>query len=170
MNPVCQTGQRDAGMTTHRRARCGRSSVVTWGKVGAASAVLAGAALSGAWAPGAGMRDVEAAANSFVVCAGRVITSSWRGEWDIADGIIVVRDGRIEAVGSADDVDVPLGLPVYHYPDATVMPGMVAACSNVVGQRSGDESIGAGYSALDAFQRVRRLSRDPCRRRDDGAH
>ncbi|NOG55602.1 MAG: amidohydrolase family protein [Planctomycetes bacterium] len=124
---------------------------MTWGKVGAASAVLAGAALSGAWAPGAGMRDVEAAANSFVVCAGRVITSSWRGEWDIADGIIVVRDGRIEAVGSADDVDVPLGLPVYHYPDATVMPGMVAACSNVVGQRSGDESIGAGYSALDAF-------------------
>lgn len=143
MNPVCQRVQRNdrrlpAATAWNRRAV-------------AAAAVIVGASLSGAWsAAGANDRDTTDV-DSFVIRAGRVITASLRGDWDIADGVIVVRDGRIEAVGPYGTVEMPYGLPVHNYPDATVMPGMIAACSNLVGQRSGDESIGAAYSALDGF-------------------
>src|SRR6202789_556872 len=42
----------------------------------------------------------------------------------IEDGIVVVRDGRIEAIGPAADF-ASLSLPVDHHPDALIMPGFI---------------------------------------------
>jgi guanine deaminase len=45
----------------------------------------------------------------------------------IEDGIILVRDGRIEAVGPADELAarLPRGMPVEHHADALIMPGFI---------------------------------------------
>jgi guanine deaminase len=41
----------------------------------------------------------------------------------IADGAVVVQDGRIVAIGPASDL--PKDIPVDHYPNALVMPGLI---------------------------------------------
>jgi guanine deaminase len=45
----------------------------------------------------------------------------------IEDGIVVVRDGRIEAVGEASDLlaALPPGIPVDHHPDGLIVPGFI---------------------------------------------
>lgn len=61
-----------------------------------------------------------------VVKAGRVITVS--GE-EIVDATIVIRDGKIEAIGT--DVDYPFGSKVIDASDSVVMPGMINPVSRV---------------------------------------
>jgi guanine deaminase len=45
----------------------------------------------------------------------------------IEDGIVVVRDGRIEAVGEASELapTLPPGTPVDHHPDGLIVPGFI---------------------------------------------
>ena len=45
----------------------------------------------------------------------------------IDDGIILVKDGRIEAVGPADELNaqLPAGMPVEHHPGALILPGFI---------------------------------------------
>ncbi|MFT5286653.1 MAG: imidazolonepropionase-like amidohydrolase [Planctomycetota bacterium] len=59
-----------------------------------------------------------------VIEAGRIITQS-AGE--ITDGVIVIRNGRIAAVGAADEVERPWDLPVVGGPEFTAFPGFVEA-------------------------------------------
>ena len=66
---------------------------------------------------------------SFVLRAGRIVTADAELPWSFEPGIIVVRDGRIEAVGG--DIPLPPDLPVFDYPDATVLPGFVAAATSL---------------------------------------
>ena len=87
---------------------------------------------------------------SFVLRAGRVITADAELPWSFEPGIIVVRNGRIEAIGS--DIPLPPDLPILDYQDATVLPGFVAAATSLAPQHAGDESIAAGYLAIDTFQ------------------
>lgn len=94
---------------------------------------------------------VASAADSFAVRAGRILPVSLDLPWQIDRGVIVVRDGRIEAVGG--DVEIPPDLPVIELPDATVVPGLVGAVSQFGGSHRGDESVAAGYRASDAFDR-----------------
>ncbi|TVQ61668.1 MAG: hypothetical protein EA378_07945 [Phycisphaerales bacterium] len=89
-------------------------------------------------------------AQTFALRAGRVITASAEGPFSHEPGVIVVRDGRIEAVG-AWDLSIPGDVPVVHLPDATVMPGLVSAVSGVVQPHEGDASVGAAFRAIDAF-------------------
>lgn len=91
----------------------------------------------------------DPAGDSFVLKAGCVITVSPQGPWEYRPGVVVVRDGRIEKVGG-DEIDLPADLPLIDLPDATVMPGLVAA-SGTVRPHKGDESVAAGYLAIDAF-------------------
>jgi len=117
---------------------------------------------------------VEAGTDSFALRARRILPVSPDLPWVIENGVIVVRDGRIAAVGK--DLEIPPDLPTIEFPDGTVVPGLVAAASDLVGQRrggesvlsisgrvifrsgggaaeQGDESIAAGYRAADAFDR-----------------
>ena len=89
-------------------------------------------------------------ARSFVLRAGRIVTADAELPWSFEPGIIVVRDGRIEAIGG--DITLPPDLPVFDYPDATILPGFVAAATSLAPAHSGDESIAAGFLAIDTFQ------------------
>lgn len=111
--------------------------------VGVAIAAALGAPLA--------LPAAEADAQTFALRAGRVITASADAPFSYEPGVVVVRDGRIEAVGGRDLV-IPSGVPVVSLPpDATVMPGLVSAVSGVVQPHSGDASVGAAFRAADAF-------------------
>lgn len=86
---------------------------------------------------------------SYAIRAGRIYPVANGQPWLIENGIIIVRNGRIEAIGR--DIAIPPDLRVYDWPDATITPGFVLASSGVAGEHRGDESVGAGYRAADAF-------------------
>lgn len=89
--------------------------------------------------------------NSFVLRAGRVYPVSADVPVALEPGVIIVRDGRIVLV-SDDTTPLPPDLPVIDYPDAVVMPGLVSAANDLAGAHQGDESIAAGYAAIDAHR------------------
>ena len=72
-----------------------------------------------------------------VIEAGRIITQA-NGE--ITDGVIVIRDGRIEAIGPADEVERPWDLNVVGGPEFTAYPGFVEA-HTISGTDRANESI-----------------------------
>lgn len=94
--------------------------------------------------------NVCAQPGSFVLRAGRVYPVSAANPGPIERGFVVIRDGRIEAVGASDPA-MPVDLPIIDMPDATVIPGLVAAVSNLAGPHQGEESISAAYLAADEF-------------------
>ncbi|MGI9013203.1 MAG: amidohydrolase family protein [Phycisphaerales bacterium] len=115
----------------------------------AATALLTATALQTQGAAGA---RADSRNDSFVIRAGHIVTADAEAGV-INDGIIIVRNGIIEAVGSGSDIDIPRDLPLLDLPDATIMPGIVAAQSGFAGAHSGDESISAAYRAIDSFDR-----------------
>lgn len=62
--------------------------------------------------------------DKLVIEAGRVIT---RAGGDITDGRIVIENGRITAIGPADQVEKPWDAPVVGGPELTAFPGFVEA-------------------------------------------
>jgi imidazolonepropionase-like amidohydrolase len=64
------------------------------------------------------------ASGDLVIEAGRIITQAG-GE--IEDGVIVIQDGRIAAVGTADEVERPWDAPVVGGPELVAFPGFVEA-------------------------------------------
>jgi imidazolonepropionase-like amidohydrolase len=97
------------------------------------------------------------AGRGFALRAGRIYPVDPELPWTIDKGVIVVRDGRIAAIGA--DVVPPPDLPLLELPDATIAPGLVAAASDLAGQHRGDESIAAGYHAIDSFDRYGNFKR-----------
>lgn len=81
------------------------------------TALLLLAALAG------GAPAVHAGGN-LVIEAGRIITQS-NGE--IVDGVIVIQDGHITAIGAADAVERPWDAPVIGGPEFVAFPGFVEA-------------------------------------------
>lgn len=96
--------------------------------------------------------DAIAGADSFAIRAKRILTLT-EDRPEIDDGVMVIRDGRIRQVGTSAEIVVPPDLPVLEFPDATITPGFVAAASPLGGAHRGDESVAAGYAAVDAFDR-----------------
>jgi imidazolonepropionase-like amidohydrolase len=86
-----------------------------------ASLALAGTSIA---APTAGPTTV---ADKYAIKAGTVITMA--GD-PIPNGVIVITDGRISAVGSADDVQIPWDAEVLDVPHLTAFPGFVEACTS----------------------------------------
>lgn len=64
---------------------------------------------------------------------GKILTCA--GE-PIAEGVILVKDGKIEAVGKARDIKIPEGYQVIDHSESFAMPGLIEAHSHVGG--SGD--------------------------------
>lgn len=86
---------------------------------------------------------------SFVIIARRAYTAALDGPAFIERPVIVVREGRIEAIGPG--LTPPPDLPVIRLPDETVMPGLVDAANRLGGAHRGDESVAAGYKAVDTY-------------------
>jgi imidazolonepropionase-like amidohydrolase len=95
--------------------------------------------------------QVRAQPDCLVLRAGRILPVCPDLPEQIDDGVIVVRDGRITAIGGRHEIAVPPDAVVVDVPDATITPGLVAAASDLGGAHQGDESIAAGYRAVDAF-------------------
>ena len=71
----------------------------------------------------------------------------------IPDGVMVVDDGKIVAVGPRDAVMIPEGTEVIDVSGLTLMPGLVDTHSHIGGSALNDRlnPIQAGLSAIDAF-------------------
>jgi imidazolonepropionase-like amidohydrolase len=65
------------------------------------------------------------------VINGTIIDST--GADPIPNGVVVVEDGRIIAVGARDDVEIPDDAIVVDGQGGTILPGLVAAHSHVIG-------------------------------------
>lgn len=89
--------------------------------------------------------------DAYAVRAGRIIPVSPDLPHEIKNGVIIVRAGKIAEIGA--DITIPLGMRTIDMPDATIMPGMIAATSDLAGNHAGDQSVAAGYRAIDAFDR-----------------
>ncbi|MGE4618866.1 MAG: amidohydrolase family protein [Planctomycetota bacterium] len=93
----------------------------------------------------------EVHADGFVLRAGTLHT----GLRAIDDGVIVVMDGKVIQTGSWDELAavVPDHLPLIHWPDGYVTPGLVAASSGIVAPHRGPDTISAAYRAADGYNR-----------------
>jgi len=70
------------------------------------------------------------------------------------DGTILIKDGRIQALGS--ELDVPPSASLVDYgPDAVIVPGLVAAFSPYALGFPGERTADPALSALDAFDTYR---------------
>lgn len=70
----------------------------------------------------------------------------------IEDGVLIVQNGTIQAVGSADDVQVPADAEVHDVSGKVIMPGLVDTHSHIGSVAGGDRSaaLHPGVRSLDA--------------------
>jgi imidazolonepropionase-like amidohydrolase len=88
---------------------------------------------------------------AFAIRAGRIHTASGK---PILDGVIIVEDGKIKSVGTADEIAIPQGMPVIGAREAT--PGLIDAHSvcglsgafNVPADQDQDETSDPNQSDL----------------------
>jgi imidazolonepropionase-like amidohydrolase len=76
--------------------------------------------------------DTDSAQSQFAIRAGKVITSA--GD-PIVNGVILVADGKITAIGPASEIEIPDGYTVLDHSDKFAMPGLVDAHSHIGGSR-----------------------------------
>jgi len=67
----------------------------------------------------------------------------------IADGVILIRNGKIEAVGK--DIEIPEGADVIDASDKVVIPGLIDAYTTLAGREDDEQSVSPDVKAIDAF-------------------
>lgn len=87
---------------------------------------------------------------SFVLRAKAVYAMTADRDTPYAPGVVVVRDGKVAAVGDAT-LAIPSDLPVVSMPHHVVMPGLVDAGNDLVNWHNAPETYGAAYHAEDGF-------------------
>jgi imidazolonepropionase-like amidohydrolase len=73
---------------------------------------------------------------------------------EIEDGVLVLADGRIEAVGSRSEVTIPAGATTHEMPpESVIMPGLVDTHSHISRAWAADKSepIQPDVSVIDAI-------------------
>lgn len=80
----------------------------------------------------------EAPQATVAIRAGKVLTSV---SDPIIDGVILVADKKIIAVGKFGEVAIPEGCPVVHHPNSFAMPGLIEAHSHVGGTSDLNEMV-----------------------------
>ena len=91
----------------------------------------------------------DEASPDFAVVGARVVTAA--GD-DIPDGVVVVKDGRIEVVGTREDVQVPRGVETIDGAGKVLLPSFVHAASRIGLRGSGsggDPGAAAGSDPAD---------------------
>ena len=95
-----------------------------------------------------------------------------RGE-AIADGVLVVDDGKIVAVGAADSTPIPEDAELVDATGRVIMPGLICTHSHIggIGAADGSGPIQPGVRSLRFAQRTRfGVQASPGRRPDDAEH
>ena len=59
------------------------------------------------------------------VRAAKILTAAREGDQVIRDGLVIFRDGKLIAVGPADEIEIPVGAELIDVGDRFVMPGFV---------------------------------------------
>ncbi len=75
----------------------------------------------------------EAGGPGLALRAAKALTASMSGEAFIDHAVLLVKDGRIEALGSIDSTPVPEGYEVLDVGDAWISPGMIDLHTHVAG-------------------------------------
>lgn len=85
-----------------------------------------------------------------VLKAARVIDGT--GAAAITNGVVVILDDKIMAVGPASSVNIPSGAKVIDLGDATLMPGFIDGHTHIIGRVLGDPEAGsAAFRDPDSF-------------------
>lgn len=92
---------------------------------------------------------VHAEGPTWLIKAGRVYTMAEGDAWYIEGGMILVKDGKVVSVGA--EIVPPPFTEVIELPDSVIVPGLVSADSWLARRHAGEESVGAQYRAIDAF-------------------
>ncbi len=91
------------------------------------------------------------AGESYVVRAKAIypVRKGMRADRAFMPGVMLVRDGKIAAIGT--DIDVPAGIATIDLRDAVLCPGFVSAATSLIRPHAGEHSISGAYQAIDAF-------------------
>ena len=85
-----------------------------------------------------------------VLKAARLIDGT--GKPAVANGVVVITDNMITAVGAASQVTIPAGAKVIDLGDATLLPGFIDAHTHVIGRILGDpDGNAAAVKDYDSF-------------------
>jgi imidazolonepropionase-like amidohydrolase len=68
----------------------------------------------------------------YAICCSKIVTSAEDGKI-INDGVILLKGGKIEALGSAKELEIPEGYEVVEADDLWAVPGMVEAHNHIAG-------------------------------------
>ena len=63
----------------------------------------------------------------------KILTAEWDGRSVVNNGVVLVKDGMIEAVGHANEVEIPDGYEVVDVGEDWIMPGLVEMHCHVAG-------------------------------------
>jgi imidazolonepropionase-like amidohydrolase len=105
-------------------------------------------AQEGGWPVGQARAQPRKGKGVVVLKAARLIDGT--GKAEISNGVVVVTDDRITAVGSADRVTIPAGAKVIDLGDATLLPGFIDAHTHIIGRVLGDPDN--DYAAVKDYQ------------------
>jgi imidazolonepropionase-like amidohydrolase len=104
-------------------------------------------------AAGAALAQEPKGSGTTVLRAARVIDGT--GAAPIANGVVVVTDDRIVAVGRSGAVAIPAGARTIDLGDATLLPGFIDAHTHLIGRPlsdpRGDNSITRDYPGYEAI-------------------
>ncbi|TWT42268.1 imidazolonepropionase [Phycisphaerae bacterium RAS1] len=96
---------------------------------------------------------------SFALKARAIYPATADGAAPFMPGVVIVRDGKIVAVGAKNAIEIPPDLPVVNLRDASICPGFVSAGSSIAGRHQGDYAVGGDYRAIDAYDSYARYQR-----------
>lgn len=103
----------------------------------------------------AGCKSTDQVKSAFTAFTGaRIIDGS--GSDPIEDGVLLVREGRVAAIGTKADVEIPEGAIINDISGKTIMPGIINAHGHV-GNAKGIE--GGHYSAENVIDNLRIYAR-----------
>lgn len=99
--------------------------------------------ISGVYAQNLGKPGEQTGKGTVILKAARVIDGT--GKVPIKNGVIVVTDNKIVAVGTSDNIKIPANAKVIDLGDSTLMPGFIDAHTHIIGRVLGDSE---GENAL----------------------
>ncbi|MCZ6597065.1 MAG: amidohydrolase family protein [Planctomycetota bacterium] len=67
----------------------------------------------------------SAAKTGIAIRAAKILTSARKGEQVIDHGVVLVKQGKIEALGPEDEIEIPTGYEVVDVGDRWIIPGMI---------------------------------------------
>lgn len=86
---------------------------------------------------------------TYAVRAKRIYTMAGGETWYVDNGIMLIRDGKVAAVGA--DIELPPFVRVIELPDSVIAPGFVLANSSLVGEHTAPDTVGPQFRAIDSF-------------------